>query len=205
MVHFTITAPIDLQQACSEIWIRPDARSGACDILPAEIKAWLTIIVIQKGLLDSRTSNASQIYSTHRNLAWSVVHSSTIRRSPNLSSTAKNRLLYPSPGTTGTSPYYNKKLASQKLPCSKHGIEKKYAITVTYLIFSLAESSRFDPYMVFLVLYTEFHLSNIVILASVYSKGFRNAWCLTYLVRIAKLASKLDRDSWLVWYETRKK
>lgn len=125
MVHFTITAPIDLQQACSEIWIRPDARSGACDILPAEIKAWLTIIVIQKGLLDSRTSNASQIYSTHRNLAWSVVHSSTIRRSPNLSSTAKNRLLYPSPGTTGTSPYYNKKLASQKLPCSKHGIEKK--------------------------------------------------------------------------------
>ena len=158
--------------------------------------------MIQKGLLDSRTSNASQIYSTHRNLAWSVVHSSTIRRSPNLSSTAKNRLLYPSPGTTGTSPYYNKKLASQKLPCSKHGIEKKYAITVTYLIFSLAESSRFDPYMVFLVLCTEFYLSNNAALASANSKGFRNAWCLRYLVRIAKLPNKLDRDSRLVWYAT---
>lgn len=36
---------------------------------------------------------------------------------------------------------------------------EKYAITVTYLIFSLAESSRFDPYLVFLVLYTEFYLT----------------------------------------------
>ena len=36
MIHFTITAPIDLQQACSEIWIRPDVQSSTCEIPPLQ-------------------------------------------------------------------------------------------------------------------------------------------------------------------------